>query len=148
MIGIASLLVAGASEIRLAVIGDVPCTQSITAQVVVLDCAATSIVDPHSPVVVIIDPVSAQRGVAAFPDLHPGKGVSKDVVILQHPLPAIVDEDAVLLAIVDAVAAQARVSAIVDGNTGQTLTGDIAVLQFQSPLSDIYTVPILTAHLP
>ena len=60
MIGIASLLVAGASEIWLAVGGDVPSTSGIVAQVIVLDCAATSIGDRHSPVVILIDAVAAQ----------------------------------------------------------------------------------------
>ncbi len=60
VIRIASLLVAGASEIRLAICGDVPCTCGIAAQVVVLDCATAPIVDPHSPVAVFVDTVAAQ----------------------------------------------------------------------------------------
>ena len=60
MIGIASLLVAGASDIRLAVSGDAPCTPGIAAQVIVLDCATSATVDPDSHLGILIDAVKAQ----------------------------------------------------------------------------------------
>lgn len=147
MIGITSLFVAGASEIRLAVSGDAPCIFGIITQVVVLDRASPSIVGPHSPVAILIDAVAAQSGIAALYDRYPDTGVSEDVVVLQHPLPVFVDEDAALLTIMDAVAAQARVSTIVDGNTCHMIIGDITSIQFQPPLPDVYTVPIPATHL-
>jgi len=62
-IGVASLLVASASEIQLAIRGDTPCTSGVDAQVVVLDCATPSVADPHSPAVVLIDVIVANTGI-------------------------------------------------------------------------------------
>lgn len=70
VIGDTSLLVAGAFEIWIAASGGTPCAKSIAAQVFVIDCAATSIMYPHSRDV-LIDAVAAQSGIAALLDRHP-----------------------------------------------------------------------------
>ena len=88
----------------------------------------------------------ATQGRGATSNRHPCTGVSEDVVILQHPLPVLVNEDT-YLAIMDAVATQARIGTALDSNTHHTLAGDITSIQFQSPLCDIYTVPIPAPYL-
>ncbi len=75
VIGIASLPVAGTSDIRLAVRGDAPCTCGIVTQVVVLDRAATR-GDKHRPDTFLIDAVAAQYEVTAVADCRPSMGGS------------------------------------------------------------------------
>jgi len=61
MVGVASLLVAGASEIRLVVSGGVSSTQGISAQIVVLDRAATLFVCPHRRMTILINAVATMQ---------------------------------------------------------------------------------------
>ena len=58
------------------------------------------------PSLLVVDPVTAQRGVATRPDRHTVEAVAGDVVVLQRAHAAAMDEDAASLAVVDLVAAQ------------------------------------------
>ena len=99
------LLIASAFELWLAIGRNIPRTSGIVAQVVILNCATTSFVDPYSFVAILVDTIATQRGIAPGRDLHSGVGVAEDVVVLQRPLAILIDVDATLLAIMDAVTA-------------------------------------------
>lgn len=49
----------------------------VAAQVVVLDRTAAPVVYIHTASRVIVDVVSVQRGIAAFPDLYPDRALAK-----------------------------------------------------------------------
>ena len=85
--------------------------------------------DRDATLLAVVDPVAAQRGIAAVPDLHAGESVGEDVVIFQRPHAIVIDTDATLLAVVDPVAAQRGIAAGPDKYAGESVGEDVVIFQ-------------------
>ena len=136
-----------AAEGGVAVFHDRYSGSSIGEDVVVLECAQAVLVDKNATCPTIVDAVAAEGGVTTFFDYYSGQSIGEDVVVLECAQTVLVDKNATCPTIVDAVAAEAWVCPPVDGNTGQALTCYVAIFQLQSPLGNVYAIPLPVPHL-
>ncbi len=89
---------------------DIPCSPRVSAEIVVLNDAATSFLNPDGLIAVRRDSVAAQSRIAALRDRHTRTRVGEDLVVFQRPLAVFENKDPVLLPVVNAVSSVGAVA--------------------------------------